>query len=307
MLLKCVQLLCVTAIIVAVYFPTRHARHYDYIAIENALKEVVLQSPFSSRRDLKSCTYEDVILNSQPVPMDNITGQQDFIPPLPGGEFKPFDCIPLIKTALVIPYRNRIEQLNIFVNYMHQFLQRQNIHYRIIVVEQNDTLPFNRAKMLNFGAKLAMDLNYSCLILHDVDLIPLATGNLYGCLSKPRHMSSSLDTFRYNLPYLTLFGGAIAILSDQFKDVNGMSNSFYGWGGEDDDFYQRLKIHHLLPCRFDPNLSKYTMLVHRKQPKNSNRFKNLKNSLENSYDGLKTLSRKYSVFSEDLFTRIVSS
>ena len=49
------------------------------------------------------------------------------------------------------------------------------------------------------------------------------------------------STFRYNLPYTGLFGGAIALTSEQFKKVNGFSNVFYGWGGEDDDFYSRLQ------------------------------------------------------------------
>lgn len=120
---------------------------------------------------------------------------------------------------------------------MHHYLQSQQLAYSIIVVEQNDTLPFNRAKMLNYGARFAMDMNIKCLILHDVDLIPISTGNIYACTKRPRHMSSSLDTFRYNLPYRTLFGGAVAILSEQMTKVNGMSNNFYGWGGEDDDFY----------------------------------------------------------------------
>ena len=38
--------------------------------------------------------------------------------------------------ALIIPYRNRYEQLSIFVRQMHPFLKRQNVDYRIFVVEQ---------------------------------------------------------------------------------------------------------------------------------------------------------------------------
>lgn len=305
MLTKCVQLLCVTAVFVAVYFPARHARHYDYVTLENAIKEIVLRAPGTALLGSRNCTYRNVILNNEEIPVSNITKNSYFVQPLPGGEYIPRHCTPLIKTAVIIPYRNRTEQLNVFVKYMHKFLQNQNIHYRLILAEQNDTLPFNRAKMINFGSHLAITLNYSCLILHDVDLIPLTTGNLYGCSNRPRHMSSSLDTFRYNLPYLTLFGGAIAILADQFKKVNGMSNSFYGWGGEDDDFYERLHAHKLLPYRFTPELSKYTMLVHKKQPKNDGRFEKLSKSLENLLDGLNTLTQKYSVYLEDLYTKVV--
>lgn len=38
--------------------------------------------------------------------------------------------------ALIIPYRNRYEQLSIFVRQMHPILKRQNVDYRIFVVEQ---------------------------------------------------------------------------------------------------------------------------------------------------------------------------
>lgn len=113
-----------------------------------------------------------------------------------GGEFIPDDCIALEKTAIIVPYRNRSYHLNIFVKYMHWFLQKQKLHYRIFVVNQNDSLPFNRAKMINYGAKMSIRLQYHCLILHDVDLIPINTRNIYACSKLPRHMSSSLDTFR---------------------------------------------------------------------------------------------------------------
>lgn len=82
---------------------------------------------------------------------------------------------------------------------MHMFLRRQHIHYRIYVVEQVDTRPFNRAKLLNIGAQAAMKAGYPCLILHDVDLLPLKPANLYVCTKRPRHLSSSINKFRYVL------------------------------------------------------------------------------------------------------------
>lgn len=97
---------------------------------------------------------------------------------------------------------------------------------------------------------------------------------------------NNVSTFsRFNLPYEGLFGGVISIRSDQFKLVNGMSNEYLGWGGEDDDFYRflnlkfltlkhlkyfptccrRLKHHNITPYRFSPQVSKYTMLTHNKE------------------------------------------
>lgn len=114
-----------------------------------------------------------------------------------GGEYFPSSCTSKFQTAIIVPYRDRQQQLDVFLHYMHGFLQRQLIHYRIFIVNQNNTNPFNRALLLNVGAKAAIDLSFPCLILHDVDLLPLNLNNLYVCARQPRHMSSSIDTFRW--------------------------------------------------------------------------------------------------------------
>jgi N-terminal domain of galactosyltransferase len=46
-----------------------------------------------------------------------------------------------------------------------------------------------------------------------------------------------MDNFR--LPYNSLFGGVTAFTPEHFELVNGFSNQYYGWGGEDDDMFNR--------------------------------------------------------------------
>jgi len=41
------------------------------------------------------------------------------------------------------------------------------------------------------------------------------------------------------VPYEGIFGGVTAFKAEHFELVNGFSNQFYGWGGEDDDMYNR--------------------------------------------------------------------
>ncbi len=54
-----------------------------------------------------------------------------------GGRFKPSDCKARSKVAIVVPYRDRKFHLKIFLRYMHPFLQRQQLEYAIVVVEQS--------------------------------------------------------------------------------------------------------------------------------------------------------------------------
>ena len=54
----------------------------------------------------------------------------------PGGHWKPVSCTARQRVAIIIPFRNRDEHLQVFVRYMHSFLQRQLIDYTIFVIEQ---------------------------------------------------------------------------------------------------------------------------------------------------------------------------
>jgi N-terminal domain of galactosyltransferase len=56
----------------------------------------------------------------------------------------------------------------------------------------------------------------------------------------------SIGSF-YRLPYTKLFGGVEAFKTEHFEQVNGFSNLFFGWGGEDDDLYQRYNFLVLAP------------------------------------------------------------
>lgn len=209
----------------------------------------------------------------------------------PGGSWKPKHCTSLFDVAIIVPFRNREFQLKIFLSYMHPFLQKQMLNYQIIVVEQCGKKEFNRGKLLNIGYVEALKLfSYHCFIFHDVDLIPQKINNIYACTHQPRHMSSSLNTFRYNLPYEELAGGALAILQKQFALVNGFSNLFFGWGGEDDDFHRRIRHKGLSICRFSPEVARYTMLRHSKEKPSEARFSNLISGEERyDVDGLNSL------------------
>lgn len=42
-----------------------------------------------------------------------------------------------------------------------------------------------------------------------------------------------------SLPYSEFFGGVSGLTVEQFRKINGFPNAFWGWGGEDDDLWNR--------------------------------------------------------------------
>lgn len=49
---------------------------------------------------------------------------------------------------------------------------------------------------------------------------------------------------------------------EQFKKVNGFSNKFWGWGGEDDDMSNRINQAGYFISRYPINIARYKMLKH---------------------------------------------
>eukprot|EP00092_Neocalanus_flemingeri_P027963 GFUD01030359.1.p1 GENE.GFUD01030359.1~~GFUD01030359.1.p1 ORF type:complete len:509 (+),score=123.71 GFUD01030359.1:129-1655(+) len=221
-----------------------------------------------------------------------------------GGEFLPSACDPKYSLAIILPFRNRDSQLRIFLNFIHPILMRQNIHYRIFVISQDDKETFNRAMLFNVGFSEASKMSdWDCFVFHDVDLLPEDDRNLYTCPDMPRHMSVSVNKFNYKLPYKDLFGGVSAISKEHFKLVNGFSNQFWGWGGEDDDMSRRVRDHNLTITRYTPEIARYTMINHTQEVDNKpnpKRFKLLKNSQRfQKTDGLNNL--KYNLHNLTIF------
>ncbi|KAF4798345.1 Beta-1,4-galactosyltransferase 5 [Turdus rufiventris] len=156
-----------------------------------------------------------------------------------GGHWKPSDCLPRWKVAILIPFRNRYEHLPVLFRHLIPMLQRQRLQFAFYVVEQAGNQPFNRAMLFNVGFREAMkDLDWDCLIFHDVDHIPENDRNYYGCGQMPRHFAAKLD----KLPYNEFFGGVSGLTVKQFQKINGFPNAFWGWGGEDDDLWNRYAL-----------------------------------------------------------------
>lgn len=209
-----------------------------------------------------------------------------------GGSWWPQECLAPWRVAIVVPYRDRENMLGPFLNHMHPFLQRQKLNYTIYIVEQTAEKSFNKAMMLNIGYKHAQAQGpWDCYVFHDIDCIPEDDRNLYYCSTQPRHLAVSPDKFYYSLLYSSCFGGACLMDERQMERVNGWSNRFYGWGGEDDDMWERIHAEGMEVRRYPGFIATYTMLDHKRARLNPRRYELLAQA--KSYykeDGLNTLN-----------------
>ncbi|KAF7232842.1 hypothetical protein EG68_07044 [Paragonimus skrjabini miyazakii] len=210
--------------------------------------------------------YVDTTLENRSLSLSSVrssAGENSSLKSNSLGLWSPIECRPRQTLAMIIPFRQRDEQLRVFLNHMHAFLRHQQLLYMIFVVEQLGTTHFNRAALLNIGFLESRRVaNFDCFIFHDVDLLPQDDRILYRCGDQPVHLSAALDLFQYKLLYATLFGGAVAMNRTQFERIRGFSNAYFGWGGEDDDLYQRVVHHGYKVFRYPNDIARYTMLRH---------------------------------------------
>lgn len=214
-----------------------------------------------------------------------------------GGRYSPKDCISPHKVAIIIPFRNRQEHLKYWLYYLHPVLQRQQLDYGIYVINQAGDTMFNRAKLLNIGFQEALkDYDYNCFVFSDVDLIPMDDHNAYRCFSQPRHISVAMDKFGFSLPYVQYFGGVSALSKQQFLAINGFPNNYWGWGGEDDDIFNRLVHKGMSISRPNAVVGRCRMIRHSRDKKNEpnpQRFDRIAHTKETMrFDGLNSLTYK---------------
>ncbi|CAF1093469.1 unnamed protein product [Didymodactylos carnosus] len=212
------------------------------------------------------------------------------------GHWWPKKCQANSRLAIIISYRNREKHLKLLLNNLHPFLQRQLLDYTIFVVNQHDNNLFNRALLSNIGYLESIKLyNYTCFIFHDVDLLPEDDRNWYTCENKPRHLSVAVDKFDYQLLWPGLFGGVTAFRRKDFIDVNGFATVYQGWGGEDDDMYNRVmkKLQNITRPPID--VGRYKMIQngdHTTSEPNPHRHDLLTFNYRYSLDGLTTTEYK---------------
>lgn len=157
------------------------------------------------------------------------------------------------RLLIIVPYRDRQAHLNQFVPHMKTYFERdkidKDIPYNGLIVEQEDGQPFNRGMLKNIGFMLGQETSdYVCF--HDVDYLPIWADYswadcptpilYYGAENRPIDPGRSDLTAQHNPD--NLFGGALLVPNDDFRRINGFSNSYWGWGFEDLDMKARCLV-----------------------------------------------------------------
>ena len=158
----------------------------------------------------------------------------------------------LPRLSIVVPYRDRPEHLARFVPHLNAYFARdkldKDIPWRLTIVEQTAGKAFNRGLLKNIGFLLTeAEADYVCF--HDVDYLPIwadfrpadrPTRILwYGAEVVPLFPGSP-DGLKHD--YATTFGGAVLFNKAEFRRINGYSNGYWGWGFEDKDLLERMRV-----------------------------------------------------------------
>ena len=122
-----------------------------------------------------------------------------------GGKWKPADCVPKFKTAIIIPLKNEYldnEYHLTFIHHMHNFLRKQQLNYGIYFVTMdpsNIEMIFNKGILANAGYMEALkEQDYDCFIFHDIDMVPKNEQNIYECNSEHPIRLASYSSFKFS-------------------------------------------------------------------------------------------------------------
>ena len=141
------------------------------------------------------------------------------------------------KTVFIVPYRDRLEHLYFFQQYLPFVLpdinnnnnNNTNIDYEVYFAHQTDTRPFNRGAMKNIGFlaiknKYPNDYKNITFIFNDVDVLPY-TKNIFD-------YKTTDNVIKHYYGYTNSLGGSFAIKGKDFERINGFPN-LWSYGLED--------------------------------------------------------------------------
>lgn len=132
-MITCVfSILCLKAFIHLIV--TYGVYNYPHLPVEVIDSQLYMQiTPnIVLQKSKPNCKYEEILESKKsllnwevPKTFDDFSAKG-----LANGSYVPEHCNPMFSVAILVTYRNRQSQLDIFLPYMHNFLRKQNIHYK---------------------------------------------------------------------------------------------------------------------------------------------------------------------------------
>ncbi|MDP2434880.1 MAG: galactosyltransferase-related protein [archaeon] len=184
--------------------------------------------------------------------------------------------------AIVVPVRDRETHLKTFLGHIERVFANETLRLlypsvHVFVVEQESGLPFNRGKLLNAGYQLAEQAGSTHFLFHDVDMLSISASYAFELTPlsggiddpPPLHVATCVEQFAWGLPYPYYFGGVSLFSRAQFRRINGFSNRFWGWGGEDDDAALRVAAFWPLGPMRQPPFCEHGRFMSLQHPSNS--------------------------------------
>ena len=134
------------------------------------------------------------------------------------------------KIVFIVPYRDRVEQMFFFKNYMKYVMEDYVAgDYEIYFSHQTDKREFNRGATKNIGFmamrdKYPKDYKNITFVFNDIDTIPHKKG-MFDYATKP-------GIIKHFYGFTHALGGFFSIAGGDFERLNGFINN-WGWGFED--------------------------------------------------------------------------
>ncbi|MGH0186593.1 UNVERIFIED_CONTAM: hypothetical protein FKN15_022064 [Acipenser sinensis] len=201
------------------------------------------------------------------------------------GQYEPADCQPRQSVAILIPHRSREKHLLYLLQHLHPFLQRQQLHYAIYIIHQ-PSLTLAEVEQENAKVVEGQYEPADCQPRQSVAILIPHRSREKHLLYLLQHLHPFLQRQQLHyaiyiihqvqddkghtitpgvasmLRYKGYFGGVTAMTREQFSKVNGFSNTYWGWGGEDDDLRIRVELQRMKIVRPSPEVARYTMIFH---------------------------------------------